>query len=77
MQTTAIKIAATSGIIVMSLFLNILFVLFHKIMKDLTQYSSVKPKKLNYVGWVEERNSTFAGLCWVSLRSTQSTIILN
>ncbi|WP_226889421.1 hypothetical protein [Nostoc sp. MG11] len=41
------------------------------------QYSSVKPKKLNYVGWVEERNPTFAGLCWVSLRSTQPTIILN
>ncbi|WP_193199853.1 hypothetical protein [Nostoc sp. MG11] len=50
---------------------------FSKCMEFIGQYSSVKPKKLNYVGWVEERNPTFAGLCWVSLRSTQPTIILN
>jgi hypothetical protein len=29
------------------------------------------------VGWVEERNPTFSGLCWVSLCSTQPTNFLN
>ncbi|MBD2207685.1 hypothetical protein H6G33_35605 [Calothrix sp. FACHB-1219] len=29
------------------------------------------------VGWVEERNPTFSAICWVSLRSTQPTFILN
>ncbi|MGF1934367.1 MAG: hypothetical protein RM347_008190 [Nostoc sp. ChiQUE02] len=41
------------------------------------QYAWVKAKKLNYVGWVEARNPTFSSFCWVSLRSTQPTIILN
>jgi hypothetical protein len=25
-------------------------------------------KSLKFVGWVEERNPTFLGLCWVSLK---------
>ncbi|MCF2145869.1 hypothetical protein IQ276_005215 [Desmonostoc muscorum LEGE 12446] len=29
------------------------------------------------VGWVEERNPTFSGLCWVSRPSTQPTNFLN
>ncbi|NMG20840.1 hypothetical protein DP116_15770 [Brasilonema bromeliae SPC951] len=37
----------------------------------------VLPKKQKCVGWVEERNPTFGTLCWVSLRSTQPTNILN
>ncbi|WP_426589085.1 hypothetical protein [Dapis sp. BLCC M229] len=27
------------------------------------------------VGWVEERNPTTIGFCWVSLRSTQPTFL--
>ncbi|MBC6432012.1 hypothetical protein FM036_15010 [Nostoc sp. HG1] len=37
----------------------------------------LSPKKHSEVGWVEERNPTFSGLCWVSLRSTQPTNLLN
>jgi hypothetical protein len=31
--------------------------------------------KYSFVGWVEERNPTIPILCWVSLRSTQPTIM--
>jgi predicted nucleic acid-binding protein len=41
------------------------------------QYLSVKLKKINYVGWVKERNPTFTRVLWVSLCSTQPTKILN
>ncbi|MEH2295823.1 hypothetical protein [Nostoc sp.] len=34
-------------------------------------------KTLDCVGWVEERNPTFSAICWVSLGSTQPTIIVN
>ncbi|MBD2204367.1 MULTISPECIES: hypothetical protein [unclassified Calothrix] len=34
-------------------------------------------KTLNRIGWVEERNPTFSAICWVSLRSTQPTLLLN
>ncbi len=37
----------------------------------------LSPKKHSEVGWVEERNPTFSGHCWVSLRSTQPTNLLN
>ncbi len=37
----------------------------------------LSPKKHSEVGWVEERNPTFSGLCWVSLRSTQPTNLQN
>jgi len=45
----------------------------------LTDNTIASDKNLFYrlVGWVEERNPTFSRLCWVSLRSTQPTIILN
>ncbi|MBR8833992.1 MAG: hypothetical protein DSM106950_08115 [Stigonema ocellatum SAG 48.90 = DSM 106950] len=38
-------------------------------MADAFQYGSVKPKTyvhVVHVGWVEERNPTFIGICWVS-----------
>ncbi len=46
---------------------------------DTTRLNTARlsPKKHSEVGWVEERNPTFSGLCWVSLRSTQPTNLLN
>ncbi|QLE51141.1 hypothetical protein FD724_25715 [Nostoc sp. C057] len=37
----------------------------------------IQSKTINCVGWVEERNPTFSRICWVSVRSTQPTIIYN
>ena len=42
-----------------------------------TNTLGLKPKTKTNVGWVEGRNPTFLGLCWVERSETQPTIILN
>ncbi len=48
-----------------------------RITSTVSNTARLSPKKHSEVGWVEERNPTFSGLCWVSLRSTQPTNLLN